>query len=196
VNTDPIPTSAADPVPMAGAAGSAVPSTRRRPRTRWIVAGVAAGGLVAGVFGTAAVMSAIAVEPAAAVAADTPGRLAIPPELRDDIRELVQADPVDRPELFRQIIEQAEAGDYGTRAQVVANRIDERLGALPAELKSDIAEVQAAPAEDRPELRQQIRENAEAGEYGADVQARLAELEQAFQDGGTRAFIIDLLWSA
>lgn len=193
-DTDPTPTP--DPSPLPVAEASAVPPTNLPRRTRWIVVGVAAAGLVVGVFGTVAITSAVAAEPAPAVAADTPGRLAIPPELRDDIRELVQADPEDRPELFRQIIEQAEAGDYGTRAQVVANRIDERLGSLPAELKSDIAEVQAAPAEDRPELRQQIRENAEAGEYGADVQARLAELEQAFQDGGTRTFIIELLQGA
>lgn len=193
-DTDPTPTP--DPSPLPVAEASAVPPTNIPRRTRWIVVGVAAAGLVVGVFGTVAITSAVAAEPAPAVAADTPGRLAIPPELRDDIRGLVQADPEDRPELFRQIIEQAEAGDYGTRAQVVANRIDERLGSLPAELKSDIAEVQAAPAEDRPELRQQIRENAEAGEYGSDVEARLAELEQAFQDGGTRTFIIELLQGA
>lgn len=182
-----------DPVPAASAGVSAVRPARR---TGWIVAGVAAAGLVAGVLGTVAVTSVVAAEPAAVVAADTPGRFPIPSELRDDIRELIQAAPEDRPDLFRQILEQADDGDYGTRAQIVADRIDERLDALPAELKSDIAEVQAAPAEDRPELRQQIRENAEAGAYGADVQARLAELEQAFQDGGTRALITELLQGA
>ncbi|WP_292831201.1 hypothetical protein [Microbacterium sp.] len=173
-----------DPTPTVGTAAPAMPTNRLARRTRRLVAGVAAAGLVVGAVGTVAVTSAVGAEPAATVTADTPGRLAIPPALREDLRGLAAADPEDRPELFRKIIEQAEAGDYGRRALVVAHRIDERLDALPAELRSDIAEVQAAPAEDRPELRQQIRENAEAGGYGADVQAILAELEQAFQDRG------------
>lgn len=180
--------------PTSGVDASAMPPTRLGRRTRWIVAGVAAAGIAIGALGTVAVTSAVTAEPAAAV--DAPGRFQIPPELRDDIRKLVQADPEDRPALFQQILEQAEDGDYGTRAQVVAERIDERRDALPAELKADIAEVQAAPAEERPELRQQIRENAEAGVYGADVQARLAELEQAFQDGDIRALITEFLRGA
>jgi hypothetical protein len=142
------------------------------------------------------ITSAVAAEPVAVVVADSPGRFPIPSELREDVRELIQAAPEDRPDMFRQILAQAEAGDYGIRARLIADRIADRIDALPAELTADIAEVQAAPAEDRPELRQQIRENAEAGVYGADIQARLAELEQALEDGGIRAVVAELLQSA
>jgi len=186
-------TSTPDPTFDADARGAAVPPVRR---TGWVMLGVAAAGLAVGVLGTMTITSAVAAEPVAVVVADSPGRFPIPSELREDVRELIQAAPEDRPDMFRQILAQAEAGDYGMRARLIADRIADRIDALPAELTADIAEVQAAPAEDRPELRQQIRENAEAGVYGADIQARLAELEQALEDGGIRAVVAELLQSA
>jgi hypothetical protein len=193
------PTSIQLPTPAEAGAPPAAPAGRRRRRL--IVAGVAAAGLVAATIGTVTVVSAAAAEPAAAAsepatAAYAPGRLPIGAELRADLRELVRADPEDRPELRQAIHERAEAGEYGPRAQIVAERIDERLEELPAELKVDLADLQAAPVEDRPELRQEIREQAEAGEYGAGVQARVEELQQAFDAGGLRALVAEIVRGA
>ena len=49
----------------------------------------------------------------------------MPPELRADLRELREAAPAERRDLATSIADAARAGDYGPKAQLVAERLEE-----------------------------------------------------------------------
>lgn len=151
--------------------GRETPTGRRRTR-RLVTAGVAGAALLAGVLGTTVAVTRAAADPTPPPAAAPArwGRPALPQQLRDDLRKVAAADPADRQAMLQGILQRAEDGAYGDRAKQLAERVEQRLGELPDNLKQDLTKLLAAPDEQRAELRKQLRERAEAGEYGPQVQ--------------------------
>jgi hypothetical protein len=168
---DRIPQNASSAAP----AGARAP--RRRRRTGFVVAGVAAAGLVLGVagagFATAAPAQASGLE-----------RTAVTGELRAAAEELRAADPAERPALAEDILERGLDGAYGERAQQVAERVQERLEPLPDELTDELFGLLALPMDERRAEIRGILERAQAGEYGEEVQSEV----ERFGPGGRGAF--------
>ncbi len=149
---------------------------------RWITittAGVLSAGLI---FGGATAANASTLAPAAgssgscSVAAHLRSIFAaMPAQLRTDLTDLRDLPADQRRAAARQIRADALSGGYGeavqTRAkQIAALRVQIRKD-MPAELKSDLAELKAAaPGADRRADAMRIAREAVAGSYGSAVQ--------------------------
>lgn len=164
----------------------AMPGLGGRRRSRHLVtAGVATAALLAGVLGTTVAISTASADPTASPSAASArwGRPALPTELRDDLRKVAAADPANRQAMLEGILQQAKDGKYGDRVKQVAERIEQRLSELPDNLKQDLAKLLAAPDDQRAELRTQLRQRAEAGEYGPQVQQWVKDFHPGFRGG-------------
>ena len=160
------------------------PTGRRLRARRLVVAGIATSALLAGVGTTLAVTNAVADPTAPPIGAPARwGRPALPTELRDDLRKVAAAAPADRPALVQGILQRAKDGAYGDRVKDVAERVEQRFAALPDKLKQDLTELLTAPDDKRAELRNQLRQRAEAGEYGAEVQQWVKDFKPGFRGG-------------
>ncbi len=127
----------------------------------------------------------------------------LPDELRADLQELRELSPAERREAMQEIWEAAKAGDYGAEARELAQQLaekrDDYLDRLPAELRADLQELRELSPAERREAMQEIWEAAKAGDYGAEAQElaeklaeRRAEHRQHRQErcgdtGGTEA---------
>ncbi len=157
----------------------------RRRNRRLVTAGVATAAVLAGVIGTTVAVTNASADPTAPPSAASArwGRPALPSELRDDLRKVAAADPADRQAMLEGILQQAKDGKYGDRVKQVAQRIEQRLSELPDALKQDLAKLLAAPDDQRAELRKQLRERAEAGDYGPQVQQWVKDFKPGFRGG-------------
>lgn len=98
----------------------------------------------------------------------------LPDDLKADLRA-VRALPVgEKPEALREIRRDALGGDYGARAQRIAERREERIRAvrraLPSEMEVDLRAARSLTGAERLEAYREIRAGALDGEYGERVQ--------------------------
>lgn len=103
-------------------------------------------------------------------------------QLRKDLRAARTLSGDDRKAALADIRTKARAGDYGDAVQRRLNRRMDRRSViqslLPDELRTDLAELKAAPADDRADLRAEIMSNALDGGYGAEVQEAAEKLQE------------------
>jgi hypothetical protein len=106
--------------------------------------------------------------------------------LRADLRAAFRLEGDARRSALADIRAKALAGDYGKAIQRRAERRDIRhdllVSLLPENLQQDLQALRLAPADQRPQLRAAIIDNALAGEYGPDVQ-KAAERLKALHQG-------------
>lgn len=174
------------PVPLSTPEGATSgPLTYRRRRGLGVIGGIAVAAVVAGVAVTGVGVAA------ASTSSDTDAareRGAISEQLREDLREVRAAEPTEQLALAEGILERALDGEYGERVTAIAEDVNARIEALPDQLEADLRALAEAPVEDRRELGQQIRERAESGGYGAEVQEQLDDLGNGFRPGQGSAF--------
>lgn len=171
-------------------------SDRPPRRPRWLVPTIAAGAVALLVAGIALVIPAVAsaradevqdaVAEATCVDREITGDLwdRLPAELRKDVREVVLADPEDRPDLWQQIRDDAVDGEYGPRASRIASRLAEWADDRPEALTADIEQVRLAGCDERRVLAEDVIDGALAGKYGPDVQQRAEWLQEIAERRG------------
>jgi hypothetical protein len=109
-------------------------------------------------------------------------RDALPEALQKDLAALRDLAPAQRRSEAREIRRKALAGEYGDRAQSVAERRAGHRGEvwkrLPRELRRDLREVRSTAPEERAAAREEVRANALAGEYGARVRTAAERIQE------------------
>lgn len=107
-------------------------------------------------------------------------------KFRADLKEVRALAGEARIDALQEIRQNAKAGEYGDKIEKRAENIDNRHARIwahaPKELKDDLREVRKADPADRDELRHEIFNKAEAGEYG-DAAKQHAEKLKQFVDG-------------
>jgi hypothetical protein len=100
--------------------------------------------------------------------------LALPTELRADLRELKDLEPGERGPLARDIRDDAMEGEYGPGVQGRVERVHERRirvwSTLPVELKDDLLDLRGLEPDERRAAAEAIAQDALAGGYGEKVQ--------------------------
>lgn len=96
-------------------------------------------------------------------------------ELRADLKAARGLEGQARLDAMKKVRADAKAGEYGKQIEKRVDRRSDRHAALfallPDELQADLKELKAMPAgEERKAMREQIRKDALAGEYGEKVQ--------------------------
>lgn len=107
----------------------------------------------------------------------------LPSNLQADLVRLKDAKPgKDRAAVAREIAKSARAGDFGTRAERIAKRLQRVDGnvwaTMPANLKSDLRAFLNASTGQQ-DLAVKIVEKATAGDYGRAVQRLAGRLEKS-----------------
>lgn len=105
----------------------------------------------------------------------TTGKGANRAELRADLKAGRALEGQARIDALKKVRADAKAGEYGEKIEKRADRRSDRHAAffalLPDKLQADLKELKAMPAGDeRKAMREQIRKDALAGEYGEKVQ--------------------------
>jgi hypothetical protein len=106
----------------------------------------------------------------------------LPTELRTDL-EAVRALPEgERREALRAILDSARAGKYGEQVEQFADSWKdhrrELWQKLPADLRSDLAELRGMTPEQRRDALAELRKDALAGEYGDQVEQFAERLQE------------------
>lgn len=94
----------------------------------------------------------------------------LPMELRADLRQLRTMEPRQRGEAAERIWRDALAGEYGARVQFRAVEAQQRFQTLPEELRDDLKQLRGLEGDALRDARQEIRDKALDGEYGAEVE--------------------------
>jgi hypothetical protein len=109
--------------------------------------------------------------------------LALPADLRDDLKALKDLEPGERGDAARDIRDGAQSGEYGPGVQVRAERLRERriavIATMPDELKSDLIELREADPAERRDLASQIAETALDGGYGEKAQEVAERIQES-----------------
>ena len=89
-----------------------------------------------------------------------------PHALKQDLRQAWQAPDGQRVAALKAVLQQALAGDYGTRVRLRAQRLQQRLGSMDPQLRADLEHAIDLPKAQRQAAMRAVKQKLKDGAYG------------------------------